>query len=162
MAFKQSEYRFNDLPQNTLYTFAEMEINEALTILSQLHNSYQKATQQIEDILFTHEEKWQYAKAWDHTTNSAYFRRPQKERLINYFLYHQQSYKIIQKLTKASPNTISKFKFQQAPSYYPIFKHWDDDMLNRWNKIKPYLNIWKEDLVHSAINETEPEHYIKY
>jgi hypothetical protein len=162
MAFQQAEYRFSDLPQTTLYTFAEMEINQALNALSALHQSYQKATKQMEDILFTHEEKWQYGQAWEHTTNSAYFKRPPKAQLINYFLYHQQSYKTIQKLTKSAPNTIVKYKYQTAPVYYPIFKHWDDEMLNRWNKIKPYLNIWNEDLVHSAINETEPEHYLKY
>jgi hypothetical protein len=162
MAFQQSEYRFSDLPDTTLYTFAEMEINQALNALSAIHQSYPKALSLIENILFSPEENRQFTEVWDHTTKSTYFRRPLKTQLINYFLYHQQSYKVIQKLTKTAPNTIAKYKFQTAPVYYPIFKHWDNDMLYRWNKIKPYLNIWNEDLVHSEVNETEPGRYIKY
>jgi hypothetical protein len=154
MPFEQySEFNYNDLPQHTKYRFMEIEINEALKCLSLFYknelNQYRKASDTIFNTLFPMTMRHdnitdEYFKA----TESTYFRRPNKNELIFYFLYKGQSYAKIRKFTGASPNTISKYRFQQPPNYYPIYQRWELDQLHAWNDIKKLLNLFNEELVH--------------
>lgn len=155
MPFEQlSEYDYSNLPEETIYRFAEIEINQAIKVMNQVYrnfpDSHALANKFVYEQLFYYSERTSETQSnWAEALADRFFKMPPKFELINYFLYHHLSYTQIRKLMTASPNTISKCRFQPAPFYTAIYRHWNPEMLVRWNNIKDHLNLWHESLAHS-------------
>jgi hypothetical protein len=149
-----SEYDPATLPIETLYRFAEIEINQGIKTMNLVYrnfpDSFQLAKKFIFEQLFYYSERTtEIQSEWEEAISSRFFKIPPKYELINYFLYNGQSYNKIRKLISASPNTISKYRFQAPPFYIPNYKYWNPEMLQRWNHIKHHLNLWSEELVQT-------------
>lgn len=156
---QQAEYDYSNLPEETIYRFAEIEINQAINTLNKIYrnfpDSFTLANKFIYEQLFYYSERTSETQnQWAEATADRFFRLPPKFELINYFLYHNLSYTRIRKLMVVSPNTISKCRFQPAPFYLPIYQYWNPEMLVRWNNIKNHLNLWNEELAQSNIGTT--------
>jgi hypothetical protein len=156
------EYRFNILPTTTVYRFAELEINQFLHHVHPFVNSYrqQVITTLLVEVLFpTKAEQYEAEQNEFYQSIESRYYKPTKQELITYFLFHHQSYRKITALTGISPNTISKNKFQSAPIIHPVYKNWTPEMLHRWRAFRQTLNLWNEVLVHSIVNEQDPDTY---
>lgn len=150
-----AEFNYYELPLETKYRFAEIEINQfKKLLLSTIYqyelNKQEKAFQMIYQSLFLYSERTtekedQLAEAM----NTYNFREPLPFEKIPYFLYHHQTYGTIRKITGASPNTIAKYRFQPLPFFTPSFKGWNEESLVRWNSVKQAYNLWNQDLAHT-------------
>lgn len=155
MPFEQyADFDPANLPIETRYRFAELEINQGLKVMQQVYktfiDSYQLSNNFIYELLFYYSERTTQSHSdWNEAIRTHLFKSPTKHELINYFLYNQQSYANIRALMGASPNTIAKQRFQPAPFYLPVFKHWNTTMLDRWDHAKQHLNLWQESLAHT-------------
>jgi hypothetical protein len=153
MAFKREyEKNYNELPENTQYRFAEIELKHSLSAILTLYKPRytprMSALTTLYDYLTPDNLKTpEYEKDFVEAFNSSYFNQPNKFELLHYLMARNHSYTKIRNLTSASFNTISKLKYDQ-PIYYPIFRHWTPDMLARWNELKKHFNLFNEELAH--------------
>jgi hypothetical protein len=153
MAFEKAFHNsYNELPIPTQYRFAEIEIKRALSALVTLYKPRytprMSALSTIYDYLTPDNLKTdEYETEFTEAFNSPYFNQPNKHEVIHYLIARGHSYTKIRNLTSAAFNTISKMKYDH-PIYYPVFKHWTPDMLNRWNELKKHFNLFDEDLAH--------------
>ena len=149
-----AEFNYHELPLETKYRFAEIELNQFRKLLIQTiyQNEIEKqakAMQTIFQTLFSYSERSTQTEDQLYEAFSSYqFRESPPFEKIPYFLYHHQTYNMIRKLTGASPNTIAKYRFQPLPFFTPVFKGWSADALARWNAVKHAYNLWNEDLAH--------------
>jgi hypothetical protein len=152
---QQADFNYDELPIFTKYRFAEIEINQFIKINMQKIYQFepdrsQKVFQQLYSLLFLYSERYsEIESSLREALVSHQFQHPQRHELIPYFLYHGQSYKTIRELMGASPNTIAKYRFQQLPLFYPLFDHWTEPTLARWEAIKDGYNLWFQPLAHT-------------
>lgn len=130
-----------DLPIEVQYRFAEIEMNQYL--------QFPKSDFLILFItkfVVTDFSKESLDDFYD-TVKSYSFRRPTKKEMIAYLKYHNQSYKSIQDNFGISSATVAKYRFI-IPENYPIYKHWNPQMLDNWNQYKQMFNLFNEKLLH--------------
>jgi len=147
--FTGLELNYEDLPEQTKYRFAELEIGRAIHSIAQfipLPNPQIIASQyifrQIQST-FTAEDE----DNWLEVFSSWRLVKGEKEELATYFRYRNISYTNTRKAIGLSPNTISKYRFIN-PYYYTKYPKWDSFMLFKWNSIKSAINIWNQELYH--------------
>lgn len=150
---------YNDFLQNieeldmcTRYRFAEIELNYAIKQLGKFYpyqmNTRTKALDLVLNVLMPHATEQENAAFHDLLIEYR-FNHPTKEELIYYFRYNKVSYGNIRHLTGISPNTIAKAK--DKPYYLPLFPHWTVEHLERWNNLKPAINIFGQELHHTNV-----------
>jgi hypothetical protein len=152
---KTFENSYEELSQNTLYRFAELEISLAIPQLMNLYRNYNSPRQSaiatiFRSIIPNNMKYTELEEEFSSLLNSPYFNKPPKDQLIHYLLFKGHSYNKIRNLTSASFNTISKLKFG-LPVYYPSFQRWNPEILHNWNEIKSTLNLFNEELAHIKI-----------
>lgn len=156
-------FQFNRLDQRTVYRFAEIELNNAYGQLQQMFQFYENPTSRTEDFIakmfFGHYHTEEEAASLLTAFNSVHFRRPLKDEMIFYFLYHHQSYRQVQKMAKASPNTILAFRNKSTPIFHPVIDFWTPATLERWNRIKNSFNLFNETLVQHPANRISKVEY---
>jgi hypothetical protein len=145
------DLELTDLPLNTLYRFAEIEMSFAFQTTFSLFKDHaypvMKATTLLQSMLgnFMNEEE---ASNFHELINAHMFRQPHKLELIYYFRFNKVAYNKITAITGISPNTISKNKFYDYRERFPIFRFWTPERLETWNQKKGCLNIFDEPLHH--------------
>lgn len=144
---------YHELEQSTKYRFAEIEISYALKVLYPLYRYTTSPRMSASTVIFRSiaPPSVQIPEMEDEFYNvlqSTPFNVPQKTELIKYFIMKGHSYNKIRDITHASYNTIAKYRYG-LPYYQPIFRLWNDEMLNNWNDIKRAINIFNEDLAHA-------------
>jgi hypothetical protein len=154
MAFEKTfENSFAELPQSTVYRFAELEMALAIPQLMKIYRGYNSPRQSAISTLFRsiipNNMKYnEMEEEFSNLLNSHYFNNPPKEQLIHYLLFKGHSYTKIRNLTSASFNTISKLRFG-LPTYQPVFTRWNPEILHNWNEIRSTLNLFNEELAHT-------------
>lgn len=153
MGFEKAfENKYFDLPIQTRYRFAEMELARAARILSPFyhHATMQRRTAigTLFDMItpkyhrFTENEE-RFAQALTSPHNN----QPPTEHQITYFIALGLSYRKIREITGTSFNSISKARFG-LPFYQPMYQNWSEEMLLNWDQVSRSLNIWGEQLSH--------------
>ena len=141
---------YSELDSSTKYRFAELELSYAHTTLLNLFQFEPNAKYKTEDLLFNIlvplVQRPELEEDFDKFLYSQPFRKPRKDELVNYMRYKGVSYQKIRDLTKVSFNTISGMRFSK-PIHFNVFPHWDDEMLQRWNRAKISLNIFNEEII---------------
>jgi hypothetical protein len=146
------EKHIQDLPLETQYRFAEIEVRFAM---EQVKRFYREASDNRQSALHlilmsihpTATERDQ--TVWEELTRVHLFAHPLKDELVHYFRFHKVPYAKITQMTGVSPNTISKRRYDY-PNYYPVFRYWTEPMLKRWNTLKQAINVFNQDLYHSG------------
>lgn len=153
MAFKR-EYKnnYSELPQETKYRFAEIEMKHTLNILTTLYRPRYTPRMSAINTLYDyltpeHLKTPEYEQHFLEALSSQYFNSPSKFELLHYLMARNHSYTKIRNLTGSAFNTISKIKYDN-PFYYPVFRHWTPEMLNHWNDLKQHFNLFNEELAH--------------
>jgi hypothetical protein len=153
MVFEKAfENSYHDLPIQTKYRFAEIEISKGINTLTRFYkyepNARQKAAYTIYNAIVPNIRKIEeFESRFFDVLSSTYFNQPNKNELIHYLIIRGHSYTKIRNLTSASFNTISKMRYG-LPTYFPVFNMWNEEMLHNWNDIKTNLNLFNEDLAH--------------
>jgi hypothetical protein len=154
MAFEKAfENNYHELPLQTKYRFAEIELSKGINTLTKFYkfepNARQKASATLYNaIVPNHMKVPEFEDRFYTMLSATYFNQPNKNEIIHYLIIRGKSYTKIRNLTSASFNTISKMRYG-LPSYFPIFTLWNEEMLHNWNDIKANLNLFGEDLVHN-------------
>jgi hypothetical protein len=138
------ELNISELSPSTRYRFAELEINQLLTLApnrSYWNNfllkyvlapdNFEEATDQFFDVA---------------TLKS--FTKPRRAELAAYFMYHNLGYKAIQDKFGISSRTVAKYRFN-IPELHPDWRHWNLDTYNNWQQHKHSFNLWRETLIQS-------------
>ena len=153
MAFEKAfENNYHDLPLHTKYRFAEIEIGLAINQLTPLMYGALSPRERSIAVIFDaivpkamdYDEEY---NRFQQSMNTTYVNAPPTNERIHYLIAHGQSYKKIRDLTSASFNTIAKERYQ-TPEFQPIYPRWTEEMLLRWNKLSPIINLWNEELAH--------------
>lgn len=152
MAFeKVFENKYHDLDQQTQYRFAELELGKAIQTLTTLYRHHTSPRTNAHNLLLnaliTPTMNNQKEDSFINMLSSTYTLNPPKVEMIHYLIIHGHSYNKIRELTKASFNTIAKMRYG-LPIYYPSFQFWDDETLQKWERIKSTLNLFDEELAH--------------
>jgi hypothetical protein len=142
---------YDQLPQETKYRFAEIELSYARKALNTLYqfesNPHYHADLLLYNILVPSEmQNKDIEELFDRLLMSNIFRNPLKQEKINYFRYKDASYQKIRDITGVAFNTISKMRFGN-PTHYPVFPKWNKEMLMRWELTKPSINVFNEQTI---------------
>jgi hemerythrin superfamily protein len=143
------ELSYGELPQETKYRFAEIEIGQAIYCLTPFTVKPNAKVHTLEEIFkliqstYTEDD----LEKWIETFMSVYTMHATKEEKGIYFRYRNISYKNIREVTGLSPNTIAKTRFSSV-YHFPKYPKWDDYMLRKWDELKKNLNLWGQNLYH--------------
>lgn len=154
MAFEKAfTNQYHDLALSTKYRFAEIEINQAVKILTQFFRQEHSPRQKANDIIYNAlaqnpNRDDEYYDVFQKTLLSTYFNNPPKSELVHYLIMKGHSYNKIRNLTGVAFNTIANMRYG-LPSYQPIFTYWNEEALNNWNAVKHTLNLFSEELAHT-------------
>lgn len=146
-------FDYNELTQETQYRFAEIEIQLAINALERIHRfdtlAINTAQQTIYNNTFMeHRRTPERESAFFEAVHTNYFRSIRKDELAHYLKWKNAGYSKIVKFAKRSPNTVSKMRFEAPPLYFPIYPHWDEQLLAQWNLYKKNFNLFEEELTH--------------
>lgn len=154
MAFEKAfDNTYHQLPLQTKYRFAELELAKAMNTLTRFFRYEPSARQKASGILFdaitpNSMRIPEFEDNFFNMLSSTYFNQPNKNELIHYLIAKGHSYTKIRNLTSVSFNTIAKMRYNE-PYYFPIFTMWSEEMLNNWNEVKESLNLFNEELAHT-------------
>lgn len=153
MAFESVELNYADLPIETQYRFAEIEMRYALDALAPLfpakYGQRDKLITVILDAIQKHQELTQEEKsAFFDSTVTYTFMQPSKDELVHYFRFKNTAYNRITRITGISPNTIAAKRFDYS-TRFPVWHFWTPKLLLAWNEAKKPINLFNETLIHT-------------